>query len=114
MSFDFAAFQRAFEAKDFDAWIGFYAEDAEWTEYRGHNPPRSPNVMRGRPAIARFLEQVCRAPITIRFEDEVVAGDGAAFRVWVTLADGRRIVEHVMLRTTEGKVTRQVDVEAWD
>jgi ketosteroid isomerase-like protein len=114
MSFDFAAFKRAFEAKDFAAWIACYAEDAEWTEYRGHNPPRSPNVMRGREAIARFLEGVCAAPITIRLEDEVVGGDRAAFRVWVTLADGRRIVEHVIVHAADGRITRQIDVEAWD
>ena len=114
MSFDFAAFKRAFKAKDFEAWIAFYAEDAEWTEYRGHNPPRSPNVMRGRDAIAQFLEHVCAAPIAIRFEDEVVAGEGAAFRLWVTLADGRRIVEQVIIRTAGGRIIRQVDVEAWD
>jgi hypothetical protein len=70
--------------------------------------------MRGRTAIASFLERVCAAPITILFEDEIVDGDRAAFRFWVTMPDGRRIIEHTMLDTAGGKVTRQIDVEAWD
>ena len=114
MGFDFAAFRRAVETKDFVAWIDVYADDAEWTEYRGHNPPRAPNVMRGRGAIAAFLKGVCQAPITLRIEDEIIEGDRAAFRLWVTLSDGRRIIEHTMLDTAEGKITRQVEVEAWD
>ena len=31
--FDLAAYKRAFEAKDVEAWIAFYADDAEWIEY---------------------------------------------------------------------------------
>jgi len=30
------------------------------------------------------------------------------------LRDGRRIVEHVIIHYAGGRITRQVDVEAWD
>ena len=46
--------------------------------------------------------------------DEVIGPDRAAFRVWCTLPDGRRIIEHVIIHYADGKITRQVDVEAWD
>ncbi len=32
--FDFAAFKKAFEDKDFESWVSFHADDAEWIEYR--------------------------------------------------------------------------------
>ena len=34
--------------------------------------------------------------------------------IWCGLADGRRIIEHVIIHHAKGKITRQVDVEAWD
>lgn len=114
MAFDYAGFKAAFEAKDYQAWIDFYADDAVWTEYRHFNPPQNPNVMRGKDAIDSFLKSVCAQPFTIRFDDEIVAGDRAAFRFIVTFPDGKQIYEHALLDTEGGKVTRQVEVEAWD
>ena len=32
--FDFSAYKLAFEAKDAGRWIEFFADDAEWIEYR--------------------------------------------------------------------------------
>ena len=113
-AFDFAAFRRADEAKDVEPWLGFYAEGAVWIEYRHKDPPSRPNRMEGRAAIGAFLRQVATWPITLRIEDGFVAGDRAAFRSWVGLPDGRRIVEHAMLELSGGKVLRQVEVEAWD
>jgi ketosteroid isomerase-like protein len=114
MAFDFAAFKDAFETKNYASWVEFYAEDAVWSEYRAVNPPRNPNIMRGRAAIAEFLQRICVMEFTIHFDDEIVTGDRAAFRFIVTFPDGKRIYEHAMLDTADGKVTRQVEVEAWD
>jgi len=43
--FDFAAFKSAFEGNNFQSWAPFYADGAEWIEYRHFSPPRSPNWM---------------------------------------------------------------------
>lgn len=96
------------------AWAKFYAEDAVWIEYRHTNPPKSPNLKEGRAYIEEFLGRVKASGISIRIEDELVVGDRAAFRVWITLPDGRRIIEHVMIKCSGGRIARQVDVEAWD
>ena len=37
--FPFAGYRAAFEGKDVERWLGFYAEDAEWIEYRRTDPP---------------------------------------------------------------------------
>jgi ketosteroid isomerase-like protein len=112
--FDYAAFRRACEAKDVAAWLPFYADDAEWVEYRQSDPPRSPHRLTGRTAIGEFLTMVAHADVVLELGAEVVGTARAAFRVTVTRGDGRRIIEHVILELRDGRIARQVEVEAWD
>ena len=113
-AFDFAAFKRAFTQQDLAPWIAFFADDAQWIEYRHANPPASPCTHVGRAQIAQFLVRVKGSKVTLAIEDEVVGPERCAFRVWCTLPDGRRIVEQVIIHHANGLITRQVDVEAWD
>jgi SnoaL-like domain len=114
VEFDFTAFKSAFEAKDAEAWASFYADDAEWIEYRHHSPPRAPNVMRGRETIAAFIRRVSDQPLTLKIEDEIIGDERAAFRLIVQLPDDRRIIEHIMIYFSGSKIGREIDVEAWD
>ena len=100
--------------QDLAPWIAFFAEDAQWIEYRHGHPPASPRVLSGRAQIAEFLVRVKGSNVTLAIEDEVVGPTRAAFRVWCTLPDGKRIVEQVIVHHAHGRITRQVDVEAWD
>jgi ketosteroid isomerase-like protein len=113
-TFDFAEYKRAFQAQDVDAWLAFYADDAEWIEYRHSNPPRNPNRMAGREEIRAFLNRIKAAGIQIALSDEVLSGTRTAFCVTCILPGGKRIIEHVILHHAGGKIARQVDVEAWD
>lgn len=113
-NFDFSAFKRAFVAQDISAWLEFFDENAEWVEYKHAHPPRAPRRMVGREQIAGFLRGVKASNVTLAIEDEVIGAGRAAFRVWCTLPDGRRIIEHVIIEFPNGRITRQVDVEAWD
>jgi hypothetical protein len=101
-------------APDPGAWAAFYADDAEWIEYRYSAPPGAPHRMEGRERIRAVLEQVIAAGLRVELSDEILADGRAAFRADVELPDGRRIVEHTMIWTAGGAITRQVDVEAWD
>jgi ketosteroid isomerase-like protein len=112
--FDFAKFKRAYETKDAATRAACYAEDAQWIEYRHQDPPRRSSRLKGRAAIEDFLRQVEAWPISLKIEDEILAGDRIAFRSWVDLADGRRIIEHVMLYVENGQIVQQIEVEAWD
>jgi hypothetical protein len=113
-AFDFAAFRDALRARDAERWLGFYAEDAVWVEYRHTNPPRNPHVMRGREAIGAFVHDVAGSPLEIELHSEVVGDARAAFTCVVTFGDNRRIVENTIIDFDERGVTRQVDVEARD
>ncbi len=112
--FDFAAFRHAFTQQDLATWIAFFADDAQWIEYRHGDPPAAPRMHVGRAQIAQFLVRVKGSKVTLAIEDEVIGPERCAFRVWCTLPDGRRIVEHVIIQHADGLITRQVDVEAWD
>jgi len=112
--FDFPAFKDAFESKDAKRWAGFYAEDAEWIEYKPSAPPSAPVRMVGRERIAEFLASLEESNIEISVFDEVLGGERAAFSVDVTLPDGRHVFEHTIVHIEDGRIARQVDVEAWD
>ena len=113
-AFDFDGFRAAFEARDVDRWLAYYAEDAVWVEYRPTAPPRAPHIMRGREGIGEFLRDVADSPLEIVLEN-VVVGDGhAAFTCVVTFSDNRRIIENTIVDFGERGVTHQIDVEAWD
>jgi ketosteroid isomerase-like protein len=112
--FDFAAYRTAFEARDVGPWLAFYADDAEWLEYRHSDPPRAPNVMRGKAEIGAFLERVAALSLTIELSHEVIASERIAFACLVTLADGKQILEHAICELRDGRIVRHVEVEAWD
>ena len=114
-SFDFDAFKQAFLSQDVNKWVTFYAPDAEWIEYRHTNPPSAPNRMVGQSEIKAFLSRIKASNISIAITDEILGPTRAAFCVTCTLSDGvRRIIEHVIIHYSNGRITRQVDVEAWD
>jgi ketosteroid isomerase-like protein len=114
VAFDYEAFRRAFCSKDVGAWLAFFTEDAEWVEYRHTKPPRDPKVMRGRAAIEEHLRLVEDSPVEFVMSDEVLGEERAAFRVVCDLPGGKRIIEHVIVELEDGRIARQVDVEAWD
>jgi ketosteroid isomerase-like protein len=112
--FDFAAFKRAIENQDVDAWLNFYADEAEWVEYRHNAPPRAPNRMVGKAQIGDFLRRVKGSNVTLAISDEVIGDTRAAFCLTVVMASGKRIIENIIVHFDSGKITRQTDVEAWD
>jgi hypothetical protein len=60
------------------------------------------------------LARVKSSDVRLELSDEVLGTTRAAFCVTCTLPDGRRIIENVIVHLKEGKIIRQVDVEAWD
>ena len=108
-SFDFDQFRAAYEARNPEAWLGFYAEDAEWIEY---GPDLSACLRRsaGRAAISEFLHGTRIWPEVLGFEEPEIDADRVRVRVRIRDAEGHRLVEHVMLLTQDGRIRRQVDV----
>jgi hypothetical protein len=111
---DFEGLRRAIEQSDFDSLMRFYAEDAELYSVNRNTPPSSPEVLRGKEAIAERLEDVCGRDMTHRIEDEVVGQDRIAFNEACEYPDGFNVLAAQTLEVRDGKIVRQVNIEAWD
>ena len=111
---DFEVMRRAIEERDAETLIGFYAEDAELHTISRNSTPNSPQVLQGREQIAGHLRDVCAREMTHRIEDEVIGEDRIAFNEACEYPDGTRVLGAENLEVRDGKIVRQVSVEAWD
>jgi ketosteroid isomerase-like protein len=112
--FNFAAFKRAFVSKDISRCLDFFAENAEWIEYKHPHPPKTIRLMKGKREIAGFLAEMKASNVTLSVEDEVVSPSRAAFCVLCTFSDGKKVVENVVIHISDGKITEEIDVETSD
>jgi hypothetical protein len=100
---DFEALRRAIEQSD-----------AEMLTVNRNSTPSSPEVLRGKEAIAEYLADVCGRDMTHRVENEVVGRDRIAFNEACEYSDGLRVLAAATLDVRDGQIIRQVNVEAWD
>jgi hypothetical protein len=113
-SLDFEVRRRAIEGRDADTLIGFYADDAEVLTVKRNSTPSSPQVLRGKEAIGSYLRDVCGREMTHRVENEVLGENRIAFQEACEYPDGTRVLGAGTLEVRDGKIVRQVNVEAWD
>lgn len=113
-SLDFEAMRHAIEKRDAETLVGFYAEDAELHTVNRNSTPNSPEVLRGKEQIAQHLRDVCGREMTHRVEDEVIGKDRIAFNEACEYPDGTRVLGAENLQVRDGKIVRQVSIEAWD
>ncbi len=111
---DFEALRRAIEQRDAESLVSFYADDAEMLTVNRRTTPSSPEVLRGKEAIAEYLTDICGRDMTHRVENEVVGRDRIAFNEACEYPDGIRVLAAATLDVRDGQIVRQVSVEAWD
>ncbi|MDQ3913611.1 MAG: nuclear transport factor 2 family protein [Actinomycetota bacterium] len=99
---------------DAEALIGFHSDDAEIRTINRRTPPSSPEVLRGKEEISDYLRDVCEREMTHRVENEVVGEGRIAFNEACEYPDGTRVLGAEMLEISDGKIVRQINVEAWD
>jgi ketosteroid isomerase-like protein len=112
--FDFEAMRRAIEQLDAEALVGLYADDAELRVVNKSTTPSSPRELRGKEEITEYLRDVCGRAMTHHIENEVVGEDRVAFNEACEYPDGTKVLAATTLDVRDGKVVRQVNVEAWD
>jgi hypothetical protein len=111
---DFEAMRRAIEQLDADLLTSLYADDAELHIVNRYTTPSSPYVLRGKEEITEHLRDVCGRAMTHRVENEVIGEDRVAFNEACEYPDGVRVLAATTLDVRNGKVVRQVNIEAWD
>ena len=113
-AFDFESMRQAIENLDADQLVGLYADDAEMLTVNRYTTPSSPKVLKGKEKIAEHLRDVCGRAMTHHVENEVIGEDRVAFNEACEYPDGTRVLVAMTLDIRNGKVMRQVNVEAWD
>ena len=96
-------------------WSGFRDPAPSHRGARRRNTtPSSPQVLRGKEQISEYLRDVCAREMTHRVEGEVQGENRIAFREACEYPDGVRVLGAQTLELRDGKIVRQVNVEAWD
>ena len=113
-SFDFEALRRGIERLDAETLISLYADDAELRIVNKNTPPSSPRELNGKEEITEYLRDVCGRTMTHHIENEVIGAERVAFNEACEYPDGTKVLTAMTLDLRGGKISRQVNVEAWD
>ena len=111
---DFAALKRAVEERDAEAQLALYADDAEVRLVDRVNTPRSPRVLCGREEIRDWIDDVCARDMTHEVQTPVLAQDAVAFTEACRYPDGTNVLCATVLELSDGRIARQIAVQAWD
>jgi ketosteroid isomerase-like protein len=109
-----ATLKRAIESRDAAALSSFYADDASLQVIDRNNPPSKPRIVRGKPAIAAFFDDICSRAITHDVKSSVTDGNRLAFTQACAYPDGTRVLCMAMIELKAGKIAQQTMVQAWD
>jgi len=113
-TFDLDTFSRSIEQRDAATQLAMFADDAELLGYDKEHPPASPQVARGKEAIGKVLEDVFSRDMKHHVIGAVANGDRAAYGIECEYPDGNRVVCAALLDLRDGKIVRQVGLQAWD
>jgi len=111
---DFEVLRRGIEGSDAEALIGLYADNAEMITVNKNTTPSSPRVLSGKEEIAGLLRDVCEREMAHHVQDEVVGESRIAFNEACEYPGGLKVLTATTLDVRDGKISRQVNVEAWD
>jgi hypothetical protein len=108
------ALSRAIEGRDAATLASFYADNAVLQIVDQQNPPSKPREIKGRDAITAYFNDICGRAMTHRVEDGVAEGNRLAFTQYCTYPDGNRVLCSATVELADGKIRRQLAVQAWD
>ncbi len=112
---DVESLRRAYEQRDIDLMLGFYADDAELRIVNRLHPPSNPYELRGKEQIAEFQGRIFARDMKHRLEREVVEENRVAFHVACEYPNGERLLDAMVLELdNSGKIVRHLEVQAWD
>ncbi len=109
-----AAIKQAIEGRDAAMLSSFYADDAVLRVIDRNNPPSKPRVVRGKPAITAFWDDICSRAMTHEVAHSIAEGGALAFSQSCAYPDGAKVFCIAMIELERGRIARQTVVQAWD
>ena len=113
-SLDAGTLRTAVEARDAATLGGLYADDAIVEIVDAANTPSRPRTLSGRTEIDAFLRDVYAREMTHRVDLVAHAGDALAYSVRCAYPDGMRVLCNSVAKLRDGRIAREVVVQAWD
>jgi hypothetical protein len=111
---DLAALRSAIEKGDPEILAGLYAPDATITIVDRDHPPGQPLEISGLEAITAFHREISLRPITHTVDQAFEANDRIAFTQRCLYPNGSAVLCMTMLELEQGRISRQLCVQAWD
>jgi hypothetical protein len=109
-----SAIKQAIENRDGRMLASFYADSATLRIVDRDNPPSKPREINGKDAISAYWEDICSRAVTHSVEASVAEGNRLAFTETCAYPDGAKVFCQAMLELKDGKIARQVMIQAWD
>jgi hypothetical protein len=113
-AFDTDTLRQGIEGQTPETLLSLYADDAEIRLINRNATPSHPKVLHGRDQIGEMLEDVYSRELSHKLEQCVIQGDSAAYCESCQYPDGVRVLSESMITLRDGKISRQILIEAWD
>ncbi|WP_042379908.1 nuclear transport factor 2 family protein [Streptacidiphilus melanogenes] len=113
-TFDGDTLRRGIEGHTPETLLSLYQDDAEIRLVNRDATPSHPKVLTGRDAIGAMLTDVYSRNMTHKLEQCVVQGDTVAYSESCEYPDGLRVLSESMITLRDGKISKQIMIEAWD
>jgi ketosteroid isomerase-like protein len=110
----FATMKQAMEGSDAATLAAMYDDQAVIEVVNQNSPPKNPRRISGKKEIQAYFDDVCGRALKHQFEDEVVAGDHAAYVERCIYPDGVNVLAASTMAMKDGRIMQQTIVEAWD
>jgi ketosteroid isomerase-like protein len=113
-TFDVAALRGAFAGRDAAALLSLYADDATIELIDAQHSPSDPRRLSGREQIQAHLEDVFSRDMTHAVDIVAASPDALGYSLRCTYADGMKVVCVANAELRDGRIVREVGVQAWD
>jgi ketosteroid isomerase-like protein len=111
---DADALRRAYSDRDVAAVLALYADDATVEVVDHLNQPSAPRRISGREELRAHLEDVFARDMTHVVDIVAAAPDALGFVLRCAYADGTKVVCAATAELRDGRIVREVGVQAWD
>jgi ketosteroid isomerase-like protein len=110
----FELLRDATESRDAEAMLALYEDDAVMLEFDMRNPPSAPMKLEGKEDIGWMIRDVCGREMTHTIGNEVIGDDRFSFTEMCEYPDGNLVFSAMVCDLNDGKIARQVGLQAWD
>lgn len=113
-AFDADALRRAFKDRDSRILSSLYSDDATLELVDAEHTPSRPQRIHGREAVDAHIAELFAREMTHSVEDVAIGDDALGYSIRCAYPDGTRVLCVATARVRDGRITRQVAVQAWD